>query len=83
MDSKSIRDFVGKIEDHKCQCGILLSKNGITGSARKDAVGTIRDNFRYKEIFILVITESDLLEISDGENPVDILERKYEEVRFM
>jgi hypothetical protein len=83
VDSKSIRDFVGKIEDHKYKCGILLSKNGITGSARKDAVGTIRDKFRDKGIFVLVFADSDLLEISDGQNPIDILERKYEEVRFM
>ena len=78
-----LRDFTAKVEDHRCSSGILLSRNGITGERIKDAMGEIRDAYKIKGISIIVVTEIDLEEIAKGKNPISILEKKYEEVRFM
>jgi hypothetical protein len=78
-----LRDFKAKVEDHRCTSGILLSKKGITGEGIKDAQGEIRDAYKVKGITIIVLTEGDLEVIANGENPISILERKYEEVKFM
>ena len=78
-----LRDFIAKIEEHRCSSGILLSKNGITGEGVKDATGEIRDAYKRKGILIIVLTEIDLEEITKGKNPISILEKKYEEVKFM
>ncbi len=78
-----LRDFKAKVEDHRCYSGILLSRHGITGEGVKDAKGEIRDAYKVRGISIIVITESDLEEIANGKNPISILEKKYEEVKFM
>lgn len=79
-----IRELQSKIKEHRCISGIMLSKRGITGNDERDAWAFIRDSFRMEGIIILVVTEEDLDLIGMGENNcINILEKRYEDVKFM
>ena len=85
VGANEIRDFVGKLRNARCNSGILISKNGITGDCNwiNDAKGEIRNAFQQSEIIVINLTLGDLRDILDCKNLIALVLEKYEEVRFM
>lgn len=86
VGAAQVRDFIGKLNSTQRKMGVLLAKNGISGSGsdccEKDAVREIRRAFDKDGLYVLVISLEDLGEVFKGANFCDILERKIDCVRF-
>lgn len=84
VDSKTIKTFISNVRFARCETGILISKNGITGSKRKDnAWFVVRAEYHKDNVIIIVIDRADLELISEEKtNLLDLLKSKYEQIRF-
>ena len=76
-----IRDFAGDMDSKRVKFGILISKNGITGTEYKDAKKVVVDYFK-KGITIIVLDLLDLNSIAKGTNLITTLREKYREIQF-
>ena len=82
-DFTTIAKFARVLESAKCRLGILFSKQGITGAmATTDAAREVLKLFQDRGIPIVVMSESDLKQISQGANLMTMLRTKYEGVRL-
>lgn len=84
VDSKTIKNFISNVRFARCETGILISKNGITGSRSKDnAWFVVRAEYHKDNIIIIVLDRKDLGMISEEKaNLLDLLKSKYEQIRF-
>jgi hypothetical protein len=74
-----IGDVVRKLNSLGKPTSILLTLNGITGNDFRDARLLLRE-LRQKEQYIIVLNESDLVEIAAGVDPSDKIKEKYHEI---
>lgn len=77
-----ISRITGNLQKYKCRIGILFSKEGVTGENYHYAKGEIREQFLLNNLIILVFDKEDLEKIAQGENFLDLLEKKYRDLKF-
>lgn len=84
----AISHFAFKLQVHDCRAGILFSKSGITGTSggeegdpRYGAL-TLLKSYHHAGRIIMVLDENDFKEAAEGKNLIQILQGKYEQVRF-
>ena len=77
-----IRGIRSIIEDKHIQFAILMSKNGITGDKYRDAVNLVQKAF-HDGRYIVVLDQSDLLDIANGKQPVDKIKEKIRGLHAM
>lgn len=84
VDSKTMKNFISNVRFARCETGILISKNGITGSRSKDnAWFVVRAEYHKDNIVVIVLNRKDLNMISEGKtNLLDLIKSKYEQIRF-
>ena len=84
VDSKTMKNFISNVRFARCETGILISKNGITGSRRKDNAWFVaRAEYHKDNIIIIVFDRKDLDSISEEKKSLlDLLKSKYEQIRF-
>ncbi len=79
VGSPEITQFIGKLSLFKCHTGILLSKEGISGTVnelRKDA-------YRRSDIYVLVFSSEDIKKIIEGtEDLISLMLAKFKELKF-
>lgn len=73
---QEIRHLSAIMGNKGVQFAILLSKNGITGDRAREADGEIRNAFKDNK-FILVLDQTDLLEVAQGVHLEDLIKRKH------
>lgn len=82
-DFTSIAKFCEVVDSARLKCGILFSKEGITGEKEtRDAARQLLKVFQRRGIVILTVDQSDLDGIAEGGNLVTMLRTKYERVRL-
>lgn len=84
VDSKTMKTFISNVRFARCETGILISKNGITGSRSRDnAWFVVRAEYHKDNVIILVLDRKDLDLISEEKTKLlDLLKSKYEQIRF-
>ena len=84
----TISHFAFKLQMHDCRAGILFSKNGITGISGagegdpRYAALTLLKSYHHAGRIIMILDENDFKEAAEGKNLIQILQGKYEQVRF-
>lgn len=73
-------DFIDKLEFQKSSTGILIAKNGITGTDYRDAQLKIREALGNKGIRIIVISLDELEALNNGNDLKKLLLDKYYQV---
>lgn len=82
-DFTTFAKFTQVLRDVGSRFGILFAKNGISGSdGKRYASREQLKVFQHDQIVIVVIEKNDLERLAKGANLVQILTRKYEEVRL-
>lgn len=76
---QEVRNLRAIMDDKNVTLAILISKNGITGDTRHEAVGVIHNTFRTGK-FVVVLDQADLLEIANGIHPATMIKRKMYEL---
>jgi hypothetical protein len=80
-----IRSYVGELQSLSVRGGIIVSREGITGSSSEEFINArleIAKAYHRHGVTIPVLDLNDLKLIDDGFNLITILYKKYEEVRF-
>ncbi|MGP1386224.1 MAG: hypothetical protein ACTS2F_21875 [Thainema sp.] len=80
--AKELRDFFGKLADSRTKLGLYFSRNGVTGEKDRDAIGTIKAKYHQDGVVVVVITFDDLRAVAQGEDFLQLIDRRYDEVRF-
>jgi hypothetical protein len=83
VDFGTFAKFCRVLASVKCQFGVILSREGITGEKSMD--GARREQLKIYQsdgMTVVVLTEEDLRRVAAGENLISLLRRKYEEVRL-
>lgn len=79
----AVAKFARVLQSAKCRCGILLSRNGVTGRGHTgDAARELIKVYQDTGIAILVLDLDDLNLVVDGANLIQVLRDKYEQVRL-
>lgn len=81
MPAKAIRDFGSKLRDKHIHTGVIVSMKGITGTERTDAKEAIRTFLTRDNIIMLVFDENDLQMITQGTQFIELLKKKFYELR--
>ncbi|MCK4567247.1 MAG: restriction endonuclease, partial [Candidatus Thorarchaeota archaeon] len=81
VSSSAIRSFLDKMREHNCHFGIIISTSGVSGPDGENAKGRIQSAF-HEGYSILVLDESDLKDIISCQNILQILRKKYEDLKF-
>lgn len=87
-DVETISYFAHKLLFHDCRTGILFSKSGITGASKtkgddpRYGALTLLKSYHHAGRIIMVLDEDDFKEAAEGKNLIQILQSKYEQVRF-
>lgn len=86
---KEVRDFISKIRFAYCTSGIMVAKNGVTGSSddrekdKRDAELVILKEFHQDNIVVIVLDGEDLEHIVSGRtNLLTVLLNAYEGVKL-
>jgi len=82
VGSPHIRIFLDKMDEHRCEVGVMLTRNGITGEGTDEAVGRIRSKYQQSGKVVIVLTKDDVERIITCENLIQIMKKKVEEVKF-
>lgn len=77
MESRDVGWAIDNAKVMKSNICIIISSNGITGVAGRDARGTIHDIFTRDGISTIVLTLEDLIRINNGTNFLVVLYEKY------
>lgn len=77
ITTKEIRDLVTKLERHQCQCGILLSRRGLSRNCEEEIRWA-----RNRGFYVLGLDENEIESVQACENLIELLIKKYEEVKF-
>ena len=79
----TIAKFSNVIESANCKCGIMFSKNGVTGADKTtDAKREILKIYQRNGINMIVIDKDDINKIINGDNFITVIRNKYENNRF-
>jgi hypothetical protein len=86
-DTKAVDRLIAKVRSAGARCGVLLSRNGVTGvkgnRKREDADLEIVKAFHRDDVYILVLTEKDIRAILAGnENLLRLMVEEYEKIKF-
>jgi hypothetical protein len=81
-DVTTVGKFASVLRSSRCRLGVLFSRNGLSGAQR--SIAATRDQFRFAQqgIYILVVSEPELLNIVRGQSLLALLRQKYEQLRF-
>ena len=85
---RDLNHFVAKMRFHRCNCGVIFSKDGLSGAADKTtglryARVTQLRWYQQDACVVIVITKHHLEELSSGSrNFAEVLLHGYESVRF-
>lgn len=83
VNISTVWKFASILDSHKSYFGIIFSHGGISGHVTERYANRERSRiFLYKGIVIVVIDRDDLGKISRGENLINLLRSKYEEIRL-
>ncbi len=87
VGAKEVNHFVAKMRFHKCKCGVLFAKSGISGTQSKDLVKDARLTllrwFHQDGCSVLVVEKADFQLLAEGSMSVsEMLLRKHELLRF-
>ncbi|MBW2989966.1 restriction endonuclease [Candidatus Woesearchaeota archaeon] len=83
VDFSAIAKFCRVLDSAKCKSGIIFSKKGISGEDKlRNAEREQLKVFHDRDIAILVLNLNDLKDITEGENLIALLRKKYEKVRL-
>lgn len=75
--------FYSLLSQRKLKLGIIISYNGLAGKGEWDSSkGLVKKIYLKENIAILDIKYSDLEDIDKGKTIVDLIEEKYENLRF-
>lgn len=77
VTSKETQSFATKLERHQCQCGVLLSRLGVSGPSQSE-ITTARNKGHY----IMEFNEDDIKRVIACENLIELLIQKFEAVKF-
>src|SRR5579862_5550176 len=79
----AVLKFSSVLKSSKCHFGIMFSKNGVSGQDNnKDAEREILKLHQQDSTTILVVSESELNDVSSGGNFFSLLRDKYEQIRL-
>lgn len=82
-DFTTMAKFARVLESAKCRCGVLVSRNGVSGEdATKDAAREQLKVYQDTGIAILVLSKTDLEAVAGGRNLIQLLRSKYDQVRL-
>ena len=76
LGAKDIRNLKGVMESKNIRTAILISRNGVTGDERHDALLLIREAHANNR-FIVVLDQADLLEIANGIHPSEKIRQRF------
>jgi len=76
FSAKDARDFKGKISNLGLNCGVIISKRGLSGRMNHDAKLEIRDS-RKDGVIIIPLEIHDIEFIANGADPLKIMKKKY------
>lgn len=79
VGATEIRNLSAIMGTKNVQFALYMCKNGITGSLGRDAVGEIHNAFKEGK-YILVLDQTDLLEVADGVHPEEKIKAKHYEL---
>lgn len=82
VGASHIRIFLDKLDEHRCEVGAMLARNGITGEGTDEAVGRIRSKYQQSGKVVMVLTKGDIERIVNCENLIQIMKEKVEDVKF-
>ncbi len=77
ITAKQIRDFGGKLKTHNIKTGLIVTREGITGTKQNVGAKQIIRDFANQGHLILVIDKEDLKEITDGTKVEWIIVRAF------
>lgn len=86
VSAEQLNHFIHKLRLHNMKCGIIFTNKGISGvkyRGRMYGSQILVKTFNRDGIVIFDITKSDFDRISNGDNLLSLLLRKYENIRFM
>lgn len=86
VTAQQLNHFIHKLRLHNMKCGIVFTRKGISGIKYKGLTyGRLIQvkTFNKDGIVIFDITKSELDRISNGDNLLSLLLRKYESIRFV
>ena len=83
---QALNHFVAKMRFHRCKCGVIFSRNGLSGDADQDLryarIARLRW-YQQDDCVVIVITKENLDELAEvGGSFAEVLLRGYEAVRF-
>jgi tetratricopeptide (TPR) repeat protein len=82
VGANHIRIFLDKMDEHRCQVGVMLAKQGITGKGIREAKGRIWGKFQQNGIILMILSKGDIERIIRCENLIQIMKEKFEDVKF-
>lgn len=77
VSSSQMTVFGNKIKKLNLRCGILISREGITGESIDHSARRIIRDFAIEGINILVITKDDFFDVIKGVHPIIIIRRAF------
>jgi hypothetical protein len=86
ITAQQLNHFIQKLRLHNIKCGVVFTNKGVSGIRFKGAAygkEILMKTFNRDGIVIFDITRSDLERLSEGDNLLSLLLRKYEDYRFM
>lgn len=82
-DFSTVAKFCRVLDSVKARFGILFSTKGISGKGKTiNAERELLKVFQDRGMVIIVVDETELMKVVEGENLINILKRKYEKVRL-
>jgi hypothetical protein len=77
-----MQTFVHRIKTFECTLGLYFSKHGITGTVAANAKKEIHELYRSERRYLVVLSLDDLESIGQGDDFLEMLERKVRDIRF-
>jgi len=83
VDFSTVAKFCRVLDSVKARFGILFTTHGISGKGKnKDAELERLKIFQDRGMVIVVVDRADLINVSNGQNFINLLRKKYERVRL-
>jgi len=86
VSAQQINHFIQKLRLHNMKCGVIFTKNGISGVKFRGLVfGRLiqAKTWNRDGIVVFDLTSADLAGLGNGDNLVSLLLKKYEAIRFL
>jgi hypothetical protein len=79
VGAREIRDLKGKMDSRNIRTAFLVAKHGVSGDDYRDARLELRQTLGSGK-YTIVLNDSDLQEIADGDSPLGKFREKYEDL---